>query len=186
MSPSALLILAEGAEEMEAVITADVLRRAGIEVTVAGLNGPGPVKCSRNIGIVPDAALADVKGSTFDIIILPGGLGGTNALRASQSVKELLQAQEKSGKLIGAICAAPAALKEHGIAVGKNLTSHPCMAKEFTDGTYTYHEDRVVEDGTLITSRGPGTAFEFALAIATRLVGKEKVAEISPGMILPK
>ena len=153
-----------------------------IEVTIAGLSGPQAVKCSRDVVIVPDKALDEVK-QTFDVIILPGGLAGSNQLAADHRVGQLLKEQDKSNKLIAAICAAPIALKSHGIGLGKQITSHPSKADELKSD-YNYSEDRVVIDGQLITSRGPGTAFEFGLAIVQHLIGSDKVQQITGPMIL--
>ncbi|KAL7736723.1 hypothetical protein ACLKA6_015578 [Drosophila palustris] len=184
MGKSALVILAPGAEEMEFTIAADVLRRAGINVTVAGLNGSEPVKGSRDIVIVPDKSLEQAIGQTYDVVVLPGGLGGSNAMCESKAVGELLRTQESSGRLIAAICAAPTALAKHGIATGKTLTSYPAMKPQLVD-KYCYVDDKnVVQDGNLITSRGPGTAFEFALKISEQLAGVEKAQEVAKGMLL--
>ncbi|XP_035216745.1 Parkinson disease protein 7 homolog, partial [Stegodyphus dumicola] len=105
MSKTALLILSEGAEEMEAVISADVLRRAGIKVTIAGLQGAVPTKCSRDVVIVPDISIQDATKENYDVVILPGGLKGAESLAQSDIVKGILQSQEKNGRLIAAICA---------------------------------------------------------------------------------
>ncbi|KAI8045057.1 protein dj-1beta [Drosophila gunungcola] len=184
MSKSALVILAPGAEEMEFIIAADVLRRAGIKVTVAGLNDAEPVKCSRDVQILPDTSLAKVSSDKFDVVVLPGGLGGSNAMAESTVVGEILKSQESSGGLIAAICAAPTVLAKHGIASGKSLTSYPSMKPQLAD-QYSYVDDKsVVKDGNLITSRGPGTAYEFALKIAEELAGKEKVQEVAKGLLV--
>ncbi|CAG0895955.1 unnamed protein product [Darwinula stevensoni] len=184
MAKKALLILAEGAEEMEAVISVDVMRRGGVSVTIAGLSGKEPVKCSRDVNIVPDMSFEDaIEKGPYDVIVLPGGLKGSENLAASGDVKRVLQQQEASGRLIAAICAAPCALKAHGIAKGKNVTSHPSKKGEVEAGGYKYSEDRVVIDGHLITSRGPGTSFEFALAIVEKLEGKEKADSLIPPML---
>ncbi|VDN35657.1 unnamed protein product [Gongylonema pulchrum] len=160
MAPkTVMLILAEGAEEMECVIPIDILRRAGAEVTVAGLTGKNPVTCSRQVVIVPDKALSDVKKHKFDVVILPGGLKA-------------------------AICAAPTALKSHGIAPGVLLTSHPGAKRELVDAGYKYSEDRVVTTSHIVTSRGPGTAFEFALKLVELLFGAKKVKEVSAPMVV--
>jgi len=144
--------------------------------------GKEAVKCSRDVVIVPDIGLSEVT-QEYDVIALPGGLGGSNALAAHSRVGQLLKQQQESNKLIAAICAAPIALKSHGIGLRKRITSHPSKAEELkTD--YDYSEDRVVIDGQLITSRGPGTAFEFALAIVEKLLGSNKVKEISAPMVL--
>ncbi|XP_016950871.1 protein dj-1beta [Drosophila biarmipes] len=184
MSKSALVILAPGAEEMEFVIAADVLRRAGIKVTVAGLNDAEAVKCSRDVQILPDTSLAKVSADKFDVVVLPGGLGGSNAMAESALVGDLLRNQESSGGLIAAICAAPTVLAKHGVAAGKSLTSYPSMKPQLVD-KYSYVDDKnVVKDGNLITSRGPGTAYEFALKIAEELAGKEKVQEVAKGLLV--
>ncbi|VDM38869.1 unnamed protein product [Toxocara canis] len=205
---TAMVILADGAEEMEAVITIDVLRRAGVEVTVAGLTGKNPVKCARQTVITPEVALADMKDHKFDAVILPGGQPGSNSLAASDEVGAVLRSQHEAGRIVAAICAAPIAFKSHGIASGSLVTSHPCVREKMTDGAgfftsvhkmrctrkmaitavlfkgYKYSEDRVVAVGNVVTSRGPGTAFEFALKLVELLVGAEKVKEISAPMIL--
>ncbi|XP_017884796.1 protein dj-1beta-like [Ceratina calcarata] len=179
---SALLLLAEGSEEMEAVITTDVLRRAGINVTVAGL-GEGPcIKCSRDVKIRADMQLQDAINQKYDVVVLPGGLGGSKAFISSAEVGKLLQQQEKEGRLIAAICAAPTALKAHGIAKGKKLTSYPAMKDDLVND-YEYVEDKVVVDGNLITSRGPATAFAFGLAIAENLVNKQTADDVAKAML---
>nr|CAD7429625.1 unnamed protein product [Timema monikensis] len=186
MSKTAIVLLAEGAEEMELVISVDVLRRAGVGVTIAGLSGKDPVKCSRDVIIVPDASLEDaVKKGPYDVVVLPGGLGGAKALAASAEVGCLLQQQEKAGRIVAAICAAPTALKSHGIGPGKLLTSYPSLKKQMLENNvYKYSEEEVVVDGQLITSRGPGTAFKFGLAIVEKLLGKEAADPVAKGMLL--
>lgn len=183
----ALLILAPGAEEMETVITADVLRRAKITVVIAGLDSAQAVECSRQVKIVPDTSLdIAAQQGPYDVIILPGGGGGAKRLSESPKVQQLLQTQEARGQYIAAVCAAPTALLAHGIAKGKQITSHPSVKSALEEsGNYRYTEARVSRDGTVITSRGPGTCFEFALAIVTALVGEEKATEIAKPMILP-
>ncbi|KAH8232471.1 hypothetical protein KR032_007639, partial [Drosophila birchii] len=184
MSKTALVVLAPGAEEMELIIAVDVLRRAGIKVTMAGLNGAEPVKCSRDVQILPDIELAKVAADKFDVVVLPGGLGGSNAMADSPVVGDILKAHEECGKLIAAICAAPTVLAKHGIATGKSLTSYPSMKEQLVD-KYSYVEgELVVQDGNLITSRGPGTAYNFALKIAEELVGKPKAQEVAKGLLV--
>lgn len=120
----------------------------------------------------------------FDVVILPGGLGGTEAFVKSQLVGEILKEQESSGRLIAAICAAPLALLAHEIALGKSLTSYPSV-KDKLIADYKYVDDKlVVQDGQLITSRGPGTAFHFGLELAKVLVGEEKSKQVSKGLLL--
>lgn len=182
--PSALVLLAEGAEEMEAVITIDVLRRGGVDVTVAGIDGASPVKCSRDVVLVPDKALKDVVQGHFDIVIVPGGLKGAENISQSSLAGQVLKAQESRGGKVAAICAGPTAFIAHHIGKGSKLTSYPSFKDQLVNAGYKYSEDRVVKDGHVLTSRGPGTAFEFALAIVEELQGKDKKEKLVPGMLL--
>lgn len=118
------------------------------------------------------------------MIVLPGGLGGSQAMAESSLVGDILRDQESNGKLIAAICAAPTALLAHKIALGKSLTSYPSV-KDKLSADYKYVDDKlVVQDGQLITSRGPGTAFLFGLKIVEVLVGAEKAKEVAKGMLV--
>ena len=183
--PTALVLLAEGAEEMETVITVDVLRRGEVEVTLAEIAGSDPVICSRQVKIVPDKSLDDaLKAGPYDVVVCPGGLGGAKNLSESAAVGILLQEQEKAGRYVAAICAAPTAMKAHKICSGKTVTSHPSVKDKMVDGGYKYSEDRVVADGKLITSQGPGTTFEFGLKIVEKLQGAEKANSLVNPMIL--
>jgi protein DJ-1 len=180
---TALVVIAPGTEEMEAVISIDVLRRGGIDVTVAGVDGTDPVRCSRGVVITPDIALDDVVG-TFDVVILPGGAEGAQRLATSTKVGELLKQQESSGRWVGAICAAPIALEAHGVFKNRNLTSHPSVRGMVEDwGAYSEHP--VVADGNLITSRGPGTAFPFALRVVGALTNAERMVAVRAPMMFP-
>lgn len=186
MSKTALVILAQGAEEMETVITVDMLRRGGVTVTLAGLDGSAPVLCSRQVTLVPDKALADALADTpqYDAVILPGGLEGSDRLSKSSVVGTLLKEHEKTGKIVAAICAAPTAFVAHGIGHGKRVTSYPTTKDKITSD-YTYVEgERVVVDGNVVTSRGPGTAYWFGLSLIELLVGKEKADQVEKGMVI--
>ncbi|KAK0089660.1 hypothetical protein PV325_006083 [Microctonus aethiopoides] len=177
-----ILLLADGAEEMEAVITIDILRRAEIDVTIASIIDQECIKCSRNVKICADAKLEAVKDKQYDAVILPGGLAGSKALSNSKEVGDLLKKQETEGRLIAAICAAPTALKAHGIGFGKQITSYPSM-KDQLIGDYKYLEDVVVTDGNIITSRGPATAFAFGLTIVEKLLDKTSALNVAKGML---
>ena len=181
--PRALVLLTEGNEEMEAVIAIDVLRRGGIEVTVAGVDGPEPIRCSRGVVLTPDVSLAEVSGE-FDAVVLPGGAEGARRLARSAVVGELVRRQEKESKWVAAICAAPIALRRHGVFEGRRMTSHPSV-REALEGWGDYSEHPVVEDDKLITSRGPGTAFPFALRIVGALTNAERMAEVRAPMMFP-
>jgi len=181
--PTALLLLAKGSEEIEAVTSIDVLRRGGIDVTVAGVDGSEPVVCSRGVVITPDVALDGVAGD-FDIVVLPGGAEGAQRLARSAKVGEILRQQEKSGRWVGAICAAPIALQAHGVFQHRQLTSHPSVKEALQDwGEYSEHS--VVADGNLITSRGPGTAFAFALRIVGTLTDAQRMVHVRAPMMFP-
>ena len=181
--PSALVLLTQGSEEMEAVISIDVLRRGGIDVTVAGVEGAEPIRCSRGVQIVPDVGLDTVDGD-FDVLVLPGGTEGAQRLALSEKVGELLRQQEQSGRCVAAICAAPIALQAHGVFRNRQLTSHPSV-KSMLEGWGDYSEHPVVADGNLITSRGPGTAFPFALRIVGTLTDAQRMVEVRAPMMFP-
>uniref|UniRef100_A0AC11DXM6 Parkinsonism associated deglycase n=1 Tax=Ovis aries TaxID=9940 RepID=A0AC11DXM6_SHEEP len=135
-SKRALVILAKGAEEMETVIPVDVMRRAGIKVTVAGLAGKDPVQCSRDVVICPDASLEDArKEGPYDVVVLPGGNLGAQNLSESAAVKEILKEQEKRKGLIAAICAGPTALLAHEIGFGSKVTTHPLAKDKMMNGS---------------------------------------------------
>lgn len=171
MAKKALIILAEGFEEIEAVTVIDVLRRAGISVTVAGLSAL-QVKASRGVVIVAEKKLDEV-AEDFDALILPGGSTGAANLAASKELGSLIKSMDRDNKIIAAICAAPSVVLEPlGILKGRSVTGYPGMTENFGKDT-KYKEDSVVVDGNIITSRGPATALLFALAIVEKLAGKE-------------
>jgi len=178
----ALLILAEGFEEIEAVTPIDVLRRAGVEVIVAGL-GDRLVKGGHGIAVQADTTVAEAPRDV-DVVILPGGLGGANNLKASDAVQALVREVHEAGKRVAAICASPAvALGESGLLEGRRATCYPGFEDRFGAGV-TLSEDRVVVDANLTTSRGPGTALEFALTLVAQLVSEEKAEELRQGMLV--
>jgi protein DJ-1 len=181
---TALVILAAGAEEMEVSIIVDVLRRGAVKVTLAGLGGSGPVTCSRGLRLLPDVALGDVAGN-FDVVVLPGGAQGAENLASSALVGRHLKNQWQRGSLVAAICAAPIALLRHEVGLGETITSHPSVS-ESLQGAYVMSTDRVVESGSLITSQGPGTSFEFALALVRRLRGSDVEQAVAGPLILPR
>lgn len=182
--PRALVILAEGAEESEAVIVIDILRRGGIDVVVAGLDGDGPVLCSRKVRIVVDTALSAVTGR-IDAIVLPGGAEGARRLASSPAVGEQLRGAVNNGRLVGAICAAPLALVSHQVFAGKAMTSHPSVASRILAHGKLVQQP-VVEDGILVTSQGLGTAIWFALTLVRRLMGDVRAAEVERGLTMPR
>ncbi|MBF0522753.1 MAG: DJ-1/PfpI family protein [Candidatus Omnitrophica bacterium] len=172
MPKKALVILAEGFEEIEAVTPIDLLKRAGVDVTTAGV-GNTKIKGARvQITVLTDKKIEDVS-KDFDAVILPGGMPGASNLAASKAVNEIVQDANTNGKIIAAICAAPAVvLTPLGILKNKTATCFPGMEKQF-DKTTLFKEEPVVIDGNIITSRGAGTAYAFALTIVEKLVGKD-------------
>lgn len=180
-----LLPLAEGFEDLEAVAVIDVLRRAGIGVVVAGL-GKGPVRGSRETTIVPDAALDDVMDRDFDMLVLPGGMPGVKHLREDVRIKRLLERYKQSSRYTAAICAAPSILAACGMLEGKRVTSNPRFKDQVAVSGVSYSEDDVVVDGSLVTSRGAGTAIPFALALVEMLEGPAKRAEVEAGLVMPR
>ncbi len=168
------VFLAQGFEEIEALTAVDLLRRAEIPVKTVSIEG-GEVTGSHNITVKADMLLSDIT-EDFDAVILPGGMPGTTNLNECSNIHEILDIANKNQKLICAICAAPMILGMHGLLKGKKATSYPGFEK-YLEGAIL-SEERVCSDGNIITSRGAGTAAEFAAAIITALEKKETAEEI--------
>jgi len=182
MGKKAIVILADGFEEIEAITAIDVLRRAGVEVAVCGLNSER-VKGSKSIIVVADRILKGDE-TDYDACVLPGGMPGAENLAASDKVKNLLLDMNKQGKIIAAICAAPAVvLAPLGILNDKSATCYPGMEESFSDTT-DYKKDDVVIDENVITSRGPATALKFAIAIVDALCGQTVAQKIANATLL--
>jgi len=172
-----LVPLAQGCEELEAVTIIDLLRRAGITVITAGLDTE-PVKASRGTVLIPDTNLDAVMAQEFDMIVLPGGLPGADHLNQDPRIHTLLKQLAKADKYIAAICAAPKVLATAGLLNGKHATSYPGSIESIDTQDMVYEEKAVVIDGKVITSRGPGTAMDFALSLIEQLLGKAKRDEV--------
>lgn len=183
MAKTALVAIAEGSEEIEAVTIIDVLRRAGVEVTVASV-GASQITGAHGIVITADCSIDSCVDSTWDLIALPGGIPGAEHLAESQALETLLRVQAGRGALYGAICAAPAlVLGSKGLLQGRTVTGHP-MFQQNMDAKELNSESRVVVDGNCITSQGPGTALDFALELVEQLCGLVKREEVSAPMVL--
>ncbi len=181
MRKTAVIVLADGFEEIEAVTPIDTLRRAGVEVVLAGV-GKTEVKGSRGIKILADTKLEEYQGLP-DALILPGGIPGAENLRDSQAVTDLIQKMKKNDKIIAAICAAPGlVLARQGVLQGKKATGYPGYEKEFSAGT-TLLNEAVVRDGKILTSRGPGTALQFSLELVRMLVDDAMAAKLAGAML---
>jgi 4-methyl-5(b-hydroxyethyl)-thiazole monophosphate biosynthesis len=174
-----LVPLAQGCEELEAVTIIDLLRRAGIEVVSAGLDEK-PVHASRGTVLIPDTDLDTALKYDFDMVVLPGGLPGADHLDNDQRIQSLLQEMAAKGKYTAAICAAPKVLVSSGVLENKKATAYPGVLDALG---ITAEADAVVHDGKVITSRGPGTAMDFALNLIEVLVGKAKRDEVEVGLV---
>ncbi len=165
-----LVVLAPGFEEIEAITIIDLLRRAEIGVTVAGLI-KGPIKGSHDIAVIPDAFLEELDHSKYDMLILPGGQPGTNNLKKHPGLLQWIQERFSKNQYLAAICAAPTVFQAAGITKNLKITSYPTEKEKFQDSTYL--EQPIVQDGKVITSRGVGTAIPFALRLIEILKNKE-------------
>jgi protein deglycase len=166
-----LVPVADGSEEIEFTIIVDVLRRAGISVTTASLMSQKEITASRNVKLVADELFTDVDYESFDMIVLPGGGPGSSFMKEYKPLLEVLKKFNAEGKMLGAICAAPAVLESIGLLNGKNATCYPSMSEELKSAKYS--ADRIVIDDNIITSQGPGTAFDFALKIIELVISEE-------------
>lgn len=176
----ALLIFAEGSEELEAVTIVNLLRRGGVEVLLAGLT-PGALRGSRGTALLPDCALDEALMQEFDMVILPGGQPGTRSLQADPRVIRLVQKMAAQGHYVAAICAAPMVLASAGLLAGKRAVCYPGCLEAFPD--VFVQGDAVVEDGKVITSRGPGTAMDFALLLLERLAGVHQRRSVEASLV---
>jgi len=174
----------KGVEEIEFVAVVDVLRRAGIEVCAVSLDGQ-VVEGRSGISMLPDAALGDVMQQEWDMVVLPGGQPNAHLLRDDANVKQLVERLRSESRSVAAICAAPTALAAYGLTAGMRVTSYPACRDDMQtlQPSSVYVDEAVVEDDFLITSRGAGTAVEFALRLVARLCGEAKAAEIRQSIV---
>ena len=183
MSKRILVPLAEGFEEIEATTIIDVLRRAGLEVITASL-ADTCVKGAHGICICADVTLDDaLAGAAFDAVVLPGGMPGAEHLRDDARLRATLIDVVAGGGTAAAICAAPIALEAAGLLADRRATCYPGFDEQLTSAAECATE-RVVTDGPIVTSRGPGTALEFATALVERFVNKETADGLREGMLL--
>ncbi|MBS9431851.1 protein deglycase YajL [Photorhabdus hainanensis] len=188
MTPSALICLTHGSEEIEAVTTIDLLVRAGINVTIASTTNDGELilTCSRGVKLVADVPLEKVIDESFDAIILPGGMQGAECFRDNPLVIEKIRQTHYQGKIIAAICAVPAiVLEHHNLFPTGKMTGYPGLQDKISSDKWidcrVCFDDRV----NLLTSQGPATAFDFALKLIELLKGRETAAEVATQLILP-
>ncbi len=181
-----LIILAQGFEEMEAVIPYDLLLRAGIDVVMASLDGGQYVTGAHGLTIESTMALENA-GTDFDLILLPGGLPGSQYLAESDAVCKHIHQQLTDGKYVAAICAAPAFVlaKACDVVSGKNVTGYPGTEEMLAESGGNVVDSNVVQDGNLITAKGPGAAADFALKIISTLIDQETANEIASQALFP-
>jgi 4-methyl-5(b-hydroxyethyl)-thiazole monophosphate biosynthesis len=165
-----LVPLAAGCEELEAVTIIDLLRRAEIEVVVAGLD-EGVITASRGVRLLPDTTLDDALELDYDMVALPGGLPGSDHLAADHRVGDILRKMNESGKFVGAVCAAPKVLVRSGVLDGKSATAYPGVLQ--AENHPDISAEAVIRDGMVITSRSAGTVMDFALELIEALNGRE-------------
>jgi len=178
----AVVFLANGSEEVEAVTPIDYLRRAGVEVVVAGI-GERDVIASRGVRMTSDLAVDDLEGD-FDCVVVPGGGEGSKAIAQDETAREVIRRHFAEGKLIAAICAAPVVVlgKACGLLEGRNFTCYPGLEKTPYGGKF--QELRVVVDGNLITARAAGCAGEFAFAVIKALLGRDAAEKVAAQVLL--
>ncbi|MHC4870547.1 MAG: DJ-1 family glyoxalase III [Planctomycetota bacterium] len=186
MTKKALIIISPGFEEIEAICPMDILNRADIHVTTAGVERKR-VPGSHGIMIDAKCMVEDVATQDFDAIVLPGGMPNSETLGKTLAVEQIVERHFHAGKIIAAICAAPGlALAPIGILDGKQATCYPGFEKHFPESATYVSDKKVVVDGNLITSKGPGTAFEFALEIVRQLIDPGLADMLADGMQFTK
>ena len=182
MHARALIVVADGVEELECVTLIDVLRRAEVEVLVASIEARRMVTGVHGTRLTADAMLVDVLAQEFDLLVLPGGMPGAQRLAEHQPLALRVQQQARAGKLFAAICAAPAlALQAYGVLKQRRMTCHPAFTEHLSGCSYV--DQPVVVDGNCITSQGPGTALAFALSLVEQLLGKAARARVAAAML---
>ena len=181
--PKVLIPLAKGCEELEAVTLIDILRRADITVITASLTAQRQIKASRGVQLIADSTIENVMFDDFDMMILPGGQPGTDNLNDDPHIHAILKRLAHSNKATAAICAAPLVLASAGLLEGKSATCYPgvLIANEWP--TISLKEDAVVIDGNVLTSKGPGTAIDFSLAIIEYLTNKTTRLNVEAGLV---
>ncbi len=183
MSRRILVPIANGSEEIEAVTIIDVLRRAGARVDVASVETTTEVVASRGVRLVADCLIERCRDRSYDLIVLPGGMPGAERLRDSAPLTAMLRRQRDTGGWYGAICAAPAVvLQQHDLLGGVCATVHPAFSDQLENQSAIH--SRVVTSGRCVTSRGPGTALEFAIELVKLLYGEQQAKEVAGPMLM--
>ncbi|NFE68632.1 DJ-1/PfpI family protein [Clostridium sporogenes] len=176
-----LVFIAEGFEEIEALTVVDVLRRANIQCDMCSISSNKEIKGAHNILVNVDKTLEEIKSNEYNALVIPGGMPGATNLRDNNKLINLVKEFNRDKKLIAAICAGPIVLSKANIIKGKEVTSYPGFEEDLKEGLYK--EDLVVQDGNIITSRGPSAAMYFAFKILENFK-KDSVKEIKEDMLL--
>mgnify|MGYP000240569119 CR=1 FL=1 len=178
-----LVPLAQGCEELEAVTIIDLLVRAGVDVVTASLDNNKVITCSRGVQLIAQVTLESIMDESFVMVVLPGGLPGADYLEQDKRILSLLRVTAGAGGIVAAICAAPKVLVTAGLLDGRQATSYPGVIDiQPAQGMSYINNQAVVDDGNVITSRGPGTAMEFALTLIERLKGKAVRIDVEKGL----
>lgn len=179
----AVIFFAPGLEECEGLLCVDLLRRSGVEVTIAAVGGEKVVKSARSISVVADALAEELDYSAFDAAILPGGIPGVDNLKTDATVRKVCTEFAAAGKVVAAICAAPSVLAAFGILQGKKATVYPGMEDKLTAAGAEYTGLPITLDGNIITGEALGAAIPFALALASRLAGQQASNAVKQGIV---
>ncbi len=182
MSKKILVPIADGTEMIEALSVVDIFRRAGVHVDLASV-GEKMITSSHQVRIEADKLIDECLDEEYDLVVIPGGIPGSENLKKSEALTTILKKQHAANKLYGAICAAPAVvLGHHGLLEGKKATCHPSFIDKISGETSK--KDKVVRDGNCVTSQGAGTAIDFSLELLAQVMGPEKMKEVAKGLAL--
>ena len=176
------IFLADGFEEIEAIAPIDILRRAELDLVTVSISDSKLVEGAHGVKVEADQLFTETSFGENDYYVLPGGYDGMLNLSAHQGVNELLKKQHSEGKKLAAICASPSVLGKLGILEGKEAICYPGFEGNLTGATIS--KNSVVEDGNVITGKGPGVAVQFALKIVESLKGKETASQVSDSLML--
>lgn len=179
-----LVPLAEGFEDLEAITITDLMRRAQFDVVTAGLT-PGPITGSRGTIVVPDMSLDEALQQNYDMVVLPGGQPGATNLEKDERIQSLVKQMAAEDKVTAAVCAAPKVLAVAGVLEGKRATGFPGTLSADQFPGIDISDDAVVTDGNIVTSRGPGTAMDFALALIEILADNDVRNQVEQALHRP-
>ncbi len=179
----AVIFFAPGLEECEGLLCVDILRRAGVEVTIAAVGGERVVRSARQVNVLADALAEELDYSVFDAVILPGGIPGVDNLKADATVRRVCTEFAAAGKIVAAICAAPTVLADFGVLGGRRATVYPGMDAPLAAAGAEYTGLPLSVDGNIVTGEALGAAIPFALALAGRLAGQDAADSVRKGIV---